>query len=101
MSLHLTISALRITTVLIASVSVAGEFEGRVVDSRTGDPLAARIYLEGPAGRWHFVEPADHAMGHAQPYQEQWVPMPGSVERHTIVSPHPFRVELAPGEITA
>ena len=34
----------------------------------------------------------------AQSYQERWDPMPGSVERHSIVSPHPFRVELAPGD---
>lgn len=73
------------------------EFVGRVLDDRTGLPAAARVYLRDGDDQWHFVETADDR-GSAWPYAEQWVPMPESVERHTTVSAHPFRVRLQPGE---
>ncbi len=72
------------------------EFLGRILDQRTGLPVGARVYSKDGEGRWHFVETADER-GSAWPYAEQWVPMPESVERHTTVSAHPFRVRLRPG----
>ncbi|MEQ9408846.1 MAG: CehA/McbA family metallohydrolase [Fuerstiella sp.] len=74
----------------------AAEFKARVLDADSGQPLAARIYLRNAADEWLFVESA-HPEGTALPYREQWVPMPESVERHTTVSAHPFRIELAAG----
>lgn len=79
-----------------ADVAGAARFQARVVDAATGQPLAARIYLQSQSGEWLFVTSADPD-GTALPYREQWVPMPESVEQHTTVSAHPFRVDLEPG----
>lgn len=69
---------------------------GTVVDSETGHPIAARIYLRDADGNWMFVESSDPD-GSAVIYDEQWVPMPDSVDRHTTISAHPFQVDLEPG----
>ncbi|MGC8638846.1 MAG: hypothetical protein ACP5XB_03080, partial [Isosphaeraceae bacterium] len=81
----------------LGAEALSAEYRGRVVDSRTAGPLEARIYLQAADGTWLFVETADRA-GRAVPYHEQWVPMPGSVDKHTTISAHEFRVELSPGE---
>lgn len=77
----------------------ATEFVGKIVDSKTQEAIAARIYLQDHQGEWIFVESAD-ARGSALPYREQWVPMPDSIEKHTTVSAHPFKVDLEPGTYT-
>ncbi len=78
-------------------LGVAAEFRGRIVDRESGEPLAARVYLRNSRGEWLFVDSAaEH--GSAFPYREAWVPRPGSVDRHTTVSAHPFRIELPPGK---
>jgi hypothetical protein len=82
---------------LIGSVASATEFRGRVVDASSGRSLEARIYLQAPDGSWLFVESADPA-GRAVPYSEQWVPMRDSVEKHTTISAHAFRIDVKPGE---
>lgn len=74
----------------------AAEFTASILDSVTGKPIPARVYLQTADGQWLFVETAS-ADGSALPYREQWVPMPGSVEKHTTVSAHPFRIDLPPG----
>ena len=66
-------------------------------DADTSKPLPARVYLKGEDGQWLFVDSAAND-GTALPYREQWVPMPSSVEKHTTVSAHPFRIDLEPGE---
>jgi hypothetical protein len=77
----------------------AAEFRGRVVDGATGRPIPARIYLQSQAGEKEslFVKPASTA-GTALPYEEEWVPMPQAVEKHTTISAHPFVADLPPGE---
>jgi hypothetical protein len=80
-------------------VATAGELTGRVVDADTGRPLPARIYLRSAAGEDLFVETVSPE-GSAFRYEEQWVPLEGSSERHTTVSPHPWRATLPPGEVT-
>ncbi|MFN9198239.1 MAG: CehA/McbA family metallohydrolase [Planctomycetaceae bacterium] len=77
----------------------AAELTGRVVDADTGHPLPARVYLRTAAGEDLFVESA-RAEGSAFRYEEQWVPLEGSSDRHTTVSAHPWRVDLPAGEIT-
>lgn len=77
----------------------ATELVGKVVDSKTQEVIAARIYIQDHQGEWIFVESAD-SRGTALPYREQWVPMPRSVEKHTTVSAHPFEVDLKPGSYT-
>ena len=64
-------------TLLLVGGAGGAEYRGRVVDSRTGDPIASRVYLRAPDGDWLFVETAGPE-GRARPYREQWVPMPGS-----------------------
>ncbi|MCA9213076.1 MAG: carboxypeptidase regulatory-like domain-containing protein [Planctomycetales bacterium] len=85
-----------INAVLGTSTSAVG-FVGAIVDDATGKPIAARVYVQNAnSGEFLFVE-TDSDDGSALPYREQWVPMENSIERHTTVSAHPFRVDLAPG----
>lgn len=77
----------------------AGELTGRVIDADTGRPLAARIYLRSATGDDLFVESASPE-GSAFQYEEQWVPLEGSIDRHTTISPDAFRAKLPPGQVT-
>jgi hypothetical protein len=86
---------LAIASLMAASLS-ATQFNGEVVDQDTSESLAARVYIQAGSGEWLFVD-SMASDGSALPYKEQWVPMPGSVERHTTVSAHPFKTDLAPG----
>ncbi|MGQ0633029.1 MAG: CehA/McbA family metallohydrolase [Planctomycetaceae bacterium] len=67
------------------------------MDDSTGEAIPARVYLQSESGEWLFVS-SPSSDGSALPYREQWVPMPQSVEKHTTVSAHGFRIELPPGE---
>ncbi len=66
---------------LLSSGAIAAELRGTIVDADSGRPIAARVYIRDPQGAWSFCETTS-AEGSALPYQEQWVPMPNSVE-HT------------------
>ena len=70
-----------------------------VVDGATDKIIPARVYVESETGEWFFVESSSNE-GSALPYREEWVPMAGSVEKHTTVSAHPFQVLLKPGRYT-
>ena len=72
---------------------------GRVVDSASGEPLAARVYLQDQSNLWHFVEAAE-VSGAAARYEKLAGVNPRSVEMHTSVSAHPFTAELPPGRYT-
>ncbi len=64
-----------------------------VTDAATGEPLAARVYLQGPDGAWHFAT-ADGA----QSYDKQnWINAE-SVERHTCLLPGPATFDLPAGQ---
>jgi hypothetical protein len=93
--------AAKLLVVFLASTTSlhATEFVGKIVDSSSQEPISARIYLQDDQDKWIYVESAD-PRGTALPYREQWVPMPGSIEKHTTVSAHPFKVELKPGSYT-
>ncbi len=72
---------------------------GKIVDESTGRLLPARIYIEGNNGRWFFPHSADPE-GVAISYQRKnWI-NPRSIEYHTTLSAHRFRVELPPGKYT-
>jgi hypothetical protein len=71
---------------------------GEIVDSETGHPLPARIYIQGSDATWHFPHSASPA-GSAIRYERQRANTP-SLERHTTLSAHPFRAELPPGRYT-
>jgi peptidoglycan/xylan/chitin deacetylase (PgdA/CDA1 family) len=73
--------------------------EGEVRDADSGEAVAARVYIRGADGSWHFPKSASF-MGSAVRYERRHSANPRSVEMHTAVSAHPFRVELAPGRYT-
>lgn len=91
---------LAVAVLLANSLPVeAGELIGEVIDSVTRKPIPARVYVEDSDGKAWFVS-SGAANGSAIAYQEQWVPMAGSVERHTTISADGFRAELPPGNYT-
>ncbi|MBL8819607.1 MAG: CehA/McbA family metallohydrolase [Planctomyces sp.] len=88
-----------ILTLILGGVYTANaaEFQAIVVDADTHRNLPARVYLQNESGEWLFVQSAS-TEGSALQYREQWVPMDGSTELHTTVSPHPFRIDVPPGK---
>jgi hypothetical protein len=72
-------------------------FRVSVIDADTGEPIPARVYLRNSEGKSLFVE-SESVKGSALPYQEQWVAMASSVEKHTTVSAHPFQLDLPKGK---
>jgi hypothetical protein len=95
------LSLLALLPTATALISAAAEpnvsVRGQVVDSLTGQPLAARVYLRSAAGRWFFPR-SDSPAGSAIEYRKER--QPGSTEMHTTLSAHPFVVELPPGDYT-
>ena len=65
-----------------------------VVDADTRQPLAARVYLQSAAGKWHYFQSA----GSAVRYEKQnWI-NENSIEYHTTISPHPCVASLPAGK---
>ena len=81
---------------ILAAPASAAQLVGTVVDDDTTEPIPARVYIQDERGEWLFVQ-SDSPNGSAIAYREQWVPMPKSVEKHTTISAHPFRIDLPPG----
>jgi peptidoglycan/xylan/chitin deacetylase (PgdA/CDA1 family) len=73
--------------------------EGEIVDDASGNPLPARLYIRSANGTWHFPKSA-FARGSAVRYERRSGFNTDSVEMHTTLSAHPFRVELLPGRYT-
>ena len=73
---------------------------GEVVDADTGRPLAARLYLRGADGKWHFPKSVAPS-GSAVRYEKRSGFNTNAVEFHTTLSPHMWVAELAPGGYTA
>jgi hypothetical protein len=85
------------TTITAAAEAVP--ITGTIVDADTQRPVAARMYVVAEDGTHHFAESADPA-GQAIRYDKQnWINA-RSIERHTTLSAHPFRLELPPGTYT-
>lgn len=96
--LHLPFILLTANGLLMPELTGA-EIIGTVVDDKSGEVLPARIYIQDTRGGWHFASPAS-AEGSAVRYAKtNWV-NPKSVEVHTTLSAHPFRVDLDPGRYT-
>ena len=86
--------------ILLAAAEEMGPsvpLRGEVVDARTGEPLAARVYVRSSDGRWHFAR-SDSPEGSAVEYRKQRFPQ--CLEMHTTVSAHPFLVDVPPGRLT-
>ena len=84
---------------LQAPCLLGAEVSGVVVDDKTGQTLAARVYLQSRAGEWFFPEsvaPDGSAVRYAK---TNWVNQ-RAMEVHTTLSAHPFRVQLPPGSYT-
>jgi hypothetical protein len=77
----------------------AAELTGRVVDSKSGEPVAARIYLTDTRGNWFFVESAAPEGSAVRYDKTNWL-RKESLEKHTTISAHPFKVQLPPGDYT-
>ena len=85
--------------ILVYTQLHAAEFRGRILDSTTGKPLAARVYLTDSGGNWFFVK-STAANGTAVRYDKTNWFQKESFEKHTTVSAHPFRAELPAGDYT-
>lgn len=72
-------------------------FWGGILDCATGQPLPARVHLQGEDGSWHLV---DSDGGSAVHYEQVKPQMPLSPEVHTTLSADPFVTHLPPGEYT-
>ncbi len=69
---------------------------GRVVDSRSGKLIPARVYIQGAGGRWFFPDAAV-PNGSAVRYEKRnWINR-DAVEYHTTLSADPFQIGLQPG----
>jgi len=85
---------------LVASTAVAQEtvtLKGSIVDAETGQPVAARIYIQGTDGKWYFPKSAVPE-GTAIELKRQVSPT--SLEQHVTLSAHPFVVDVPPGKYT-
>ena len=70
---------------LFSSQLNAAELVGRVVDSKTGELVAGRIYLTDTKGNWFFVE-SSTPKGSAVRYDKtNWL-RKESFEKHTTIS---------------
>ena len=72
---------------------------GQIVDDKSHKTLPARMYIQSDAGKWFFPTSVS-SNGTAVRYQKQHGKFTNSVEQHTTLSAHPFRVELDPGTYT-
>src|SRR5262245_59545563 len=81
----------------LASRLRAATVTGEIVDSRSGQLIPARLYIQAEDGRWFFATSPD---GSAIRYEKRnWVNT-NAVEMHVTLAAHPFRVELPKGEYT-
>ncbi len=78
---------------------IAASLTGRIVDEKSGKPLAARVYVESAAGKWFFVQSATDEGTAVRYNKTNWI-QKDSFEKHTTVSAHPFQAELPTGEYT-
>jgi hypothetical protein len=69
----------------------------QVLDSKAGQAIPARVYIQGENGAWHF---ATSFGGTLPTYRKSRPDNPRSVEMHTSVPPGPFSMDLQPGKYT-
>ncbi|HZL88386.1 MAG TPA: ThuA domain-containing protein, partial [Pirellulaceae bacterium] len=71
---------------------------GTIIDADTGQPIAARVYLQADSKRRHFPQ-SQSKTETAVLYQREY-PATNSVEMHAAVPAAPFQVELPRGKYT-
>ncbi len=79
--------------------AVGTRLTGEILDSASGKPLPARIYIQGANSAWHFPR-SQAADGSAVTYKKQRPDNPRCVEMHTSLSAHPFTLDLPAGKYT-
>ncbi len=82
--------------VALPSLALAGTLRGEIRDEASGEPVAARVYVQSDKGEWFFARSAA-AEGKAVTYKRV---RGDSSEVHTALSAHPFEVELPAGKYT-
>ncbi len=96
------ISGITVAIMMVCSAQAAEktvQLWTEVLDVDTAQPLACRVYIQDKDRKWYFPRSAS-PNGSAVPYKNRaWINK-NSVEMHTTPSPHPFIVELPPGEYT-
>ncbi len=86
--------------VLLPSTQItAAPVTGKIVDAATGQIVASRLYIQNSASEWFFAE-SSSSNGAAVRYAKTNWANPLSVEVHTTLSAHPFRIGLPPGDYT-
>jgi len=74
---------------------------GRIVEEESGKPVYARLYVESDSEKGetaYFHARTGSKLGQAVTYEKRRPPK--SVEIHTCLSAHPFKLELPPGSYT-
>jgi len=93
----ITVSVL--STLLPGAPAPGGDVNCTVVDEKTGQALAARLYILNATGEWFFAESASPQGSAVRYARTNWV-NGRALEFHTTVSAHPFRANLPPGDYT-
>lgn len=92
-----TFALLFLSVFLTTFDATAAALVGEVVDSGTGRTIPSRVYIQSDAGEWFFPASAS-PNGSAVYYKKSR--LKESVEMHTTLSAHPFKVELPSGRYT-
>jgi hypothetical protein len=92
-------AVLLLTALSQAGIARGAIFTGEIIDSASGQPLPARLYVQSDGGRWFFPTSSVPG-GSAVRYQKQAGKATNSIEQHTTLSAHPFTVTLEPGGYT-
>lgn len=90
------LAALSVQSAVAQTVPVYGD----ITDADTGKPLAARLYLQGTDGKWHFPKSVP-PFGSAVRYEKRSGFNTNATEFHTTLSAHQWVAELPPGNYTA
>jgi hypothetical protein len=97
------IVAVLVLKLMFVSLVFAAEngavLNGEVVDADTGETLACRVYIQDDKGKWYFPKSASPD-GSAVVYKKQNWANKKSVEFHTTISAHPFKISLPAGQYT-
>jgi hypothetical protein len=92
------VMAMTALTALAAGVARGDtRLTGHIVDAESGEPVAARLYIQSDKGQWFFARSAS-PQGSAVEYRKQYAPT--VAEMHTTLSPHAFVADLPAGRYT-
>jgi len=82
---------------LHSSLAQSATLLGTIVDADSGKPIPARVYVQDADGKWRFPESVG---GTAVEYKKFNWRATNSIEMHTTLSAHPFKLVGRPGPVT-